>query len=120
MIPSTNIVNTEESNNINTSKTYLINFNKESLQGKIDELEAVKQAAYMILSTEKGAYTMYPLDYGTSLEKYIGKSYDYVTGDIDREIKEYLKIKAIKENTTVSAIITKIVVEMMSNDKGAK
>ena len=39
---------------------------------------------------------------------------------VDREIKEYLKIKAIKENTTVSAIITKIVVEMMSNDKGAK
>lgn len=90
MIPTTRLVNVEENQNINTSKTFLINFNKESLQGKIDQLEAVKQAAYMILSTEKGAYTMYPLDYGTSLEKYIGTSYDYVTGDIGREIKESL------------------------------
>ena len=39
---------------------------------------------------------------------------------IDREIKEYLKIKAIKENTTVSAIITKIVEEMMSSNKRRK
>lgn len=39
---------------------------------------------------------------------------------VDREIKEYLKIKAIKENTTVSAIITEIVEKMMSSDKGGK
>lgn len=39
---------------------------------------------------------------------------------VDKEIKEYLKIKAVKENTTVSAIITEIVEKMMLNDKGAK
>ena len=39
---------------------------------------------------------------------------------VDREIKEYLKIKAIKENTTVSAIITEIVEKMMSSDKRRK
>ena len=39
---------------------------------------------------------------------------------VDREIKEYLKIKAIKENTTESAMITEVVEKMMLNDKGAK
>ena len=39
---------------------------------------------------------------------------------VDKEIKEYLKIKAVKENTTVSAIITELVEKMMSSDKGGK
>lgn len=90
MIPKNNIIDLNNVNNIETSKTYYINFGKEKIQNKIDELEAVKQAVYMILSTEKNAYTMYPLGYGTSLEKYIGKPYEYIIGDIDREIKESL------------------------------
>ena len=34
--------------------------------------------------------------------------------------EKLLKIKAVKENTTVSAIITEIVEKMMSSDKGGK
>lgn len=37
---------------------------------------------------------------------------------LDKEIKQYLKIKAVKENTSVSAIITKIVEDMINEDKG--
>ena len=39
---------------------------------------------------------------------------------VNPELKEYLKIKAIKENTTVSAIITEIVEKMMQEDKEKK
>ena len=39
---------------------------------------------------------------------------------LDKEIKQYLKIKAIKENTTVSAIITKIIEDIIKKDKEKK
>ena len=39
---------------------------------------------------------------------------------LDPGLKEYLKIKAIKENTTVSAIITKIIEDIIKKDKEKK
>lgn len=80
----TNVVNNA------SSKTYYINFDERKIQSEIDGLEAVKQAVYMILNTEKESYVIYPFDYGISLEKYIGKPHDYVIADIGREIKESL------------------------------
>ncbi len=80
----TNVVNNA------SSKTYYINFDERKIQSEIDGLEAVKQAVYMILNTEKESYVIYPFDYGISLEKYIGKPHDYVIADIEREIKESL------------------------------
>lgn len=90
MIPSTNVINIQANNELTTSKTYLINFGKESIQGNIDGLEAVKQAIYMILSTERGAYSIYDLNYGVDLEKYIGRPFDYIEGDAGREIRDAL------------------------------
>lgn len=90
MIPERKKTEINEINKIETSKTYLINFDKEKIQNKIDGIEAIKQAVKMILSTERSSYTIYPLDYGVTLEKYIGQPLDYIEGDIDREIKESL------------------------------
>lgn len=73
-----------------TSETYYINFEKNEIQGKINGLDAVAQAIYMILNIEKQSYTIYPLDFGVNLEKYIGQPHDYVIADIEREIKEAL------------------------------
>ena len=39
---------------------------------------------------------------------------------LDKEIKQYLKIKAVKENTSVSNLITKIAKKMMEEDKVKK
>lgn len=90
MIPTNNQINTEQTNKLETSKTYLINFNNEKIQNKIDGLQAIEQAVKMILSTERSSFTIYPLEYGVALEKYIGQPLDYVEGDVDREIKESL------------------------------
>lgn len=73
-----------------STKTDLINFKKERIQQNIDNKEAVKQAIYMRLNTERGAFVIYPTDYGTNLQKYIGKPRGYVLGDVGREIKESL------------------------------
>lgn len=71
-------------------KTYYLNFDKNRIQGYIKELEAVKQSIICMLETERYAYLIHTWQYGASLEQYIGQSYDYVTADIGREIKETL------------------------------
>lgn len=90
MTPTLNIPTIKENINIQTSKTYLINFGVDKIQNKIDGLTAIKQAVFMILSTQRGGFSIYPLDYGTNLNQYIGKEINYIKGDIGREIKESL------------------------------
>lgn len=88
MIPNKNYIT--ETTEVIPSNTYFINFSVKEIQNKITGLNAIKQAIYMMLNTEKKAFTIYPLDYGVSFEKYIGQHYDFITGDAPREIKESL------------------------------
>lgn len=90
MIPSLSIPENNKSNTLETSKTYLINFNKDRIQNKIDGLEAVKQSIFMMLNTQKQAFSIYPLNYGVDLNRYVGKDKNYIIGDLPREIKESL------------------------------
>lgn len=73
-----------------SDKTFLLNFEDKRIQGNIKELEAVKQSIICMLETERYAYLIHTWQYGASIEQYIGQSYDYVTADIGREIKETL------------------------------
>lgn len=73
-----------------SDKTFLLNFENNRIQGNIKELEAVKQSIICMLETERYAYLIHTWQYGASIEQYIGQSYDYVTADIGREIKETL------------------------------
>lgn len=73
-----------------SDKTFLLNFDNKRIQGNIKELEAVKQSIICMLETERYAYLIHTWQYGASIEQYIGQSYDYVTADIGREIKETL------------------------------
>lgn len=73
-----------------SDKTFLLNFENKRIQGNIKELEAVKQSIICMLETERYAYLIHTWQYGASIEQYIGQSYDYVTADIGREIKETL------------------------------
>lgn len=72
------------------TKTHKINFATLKIQGYIDDLEAIKQAIYMILNTEKGAYNIYPLSYGVNLEQFVGAETLFVKSEIENEIKEGL------------------------------
>ncbi len=70
------------------SKTYKMTESK--LQGFIDELKALKQAIYKILSTEKYEYPIYSFYYGIELESLIGKDKDYVKIELKRRVRECL------------------------------
>lgn len=89
MIPKSSIdveITPEES--IETSKTYKTTCNK--IQGFTDNLEALKQAIYKVLNTEKYEYPIYSFSYGIELESLIGKDPIYVQIELKRRIRECL------------------------------
>ena len=83
------------------SKTYKINLEEKRIIGKVDGLEAVKQAVYKILHTERFSCLIYSWDYGVEFDQLIGKDYEFIVGDLQRRIEEALlqddRIKAIED-----------------------
>ncbi len=71
-----------------TNTTYKIADNK--IQGKVDGLEALQQAIYKVLNTEKYEYPVYSFSYGIELESLIGKEIAYVKVELKRRIRECL------------------------------
>jgi len=89
MIPKSSInieLSLEES--IETSRTYKITGNK--IQGYTDGLEALKQAIYKVLNTERYEYPIYSFNYGIELENLLGKDPVYVQIELKRRIRECL------------------------------
>lgn len=72
------------------SRTFRINSEKQNIRGYIDEMEAVKQAVYKILSTERYQYIMYSGDYGIELLDLFGEPASYVCPELERRISEAL------------------------------
>ncbi len=72
------------------SKTFWINNEKQIIRGYVDELEAVKQAIYKILLTERYQYVMYSGDYGIELIDLYGQPASYVCPELERRISEAL------------------------------
>ena len=58
--------------------------------GAIDGIEALRQAIYHILSTERYAYAIYDEDYGVELEKYKGRSFAYLETTIQTTLRDAL------------------------------
>ena len=89
MIPQRTInveLATEET--IETSRTYKITGNR--IQGYTDGLDALKQAIYKVLNTERYEYPIYSFNYGIELENLIGKDPVYVQIELKRRIRECL------------------------------
>ncbi len=72
------------------SETFRMNSKKQNICGYTDELEAVKQAVYKILSTERYQYVMYSGDYGIELLDLYGQPASYVCPELERRISEAL------------------------------
>ena len=72
------------------SYTYLIDFERGRVVGMADGLEAVKQAAFMILNTQRFKHVIFSWDYGTELGELIGKGRAAVESDYKRIITEAL------------------------------
>ena len=90
MIPVHNIeIDDEEfEEEIEPSYTYAIN--EDRISGYIDEKEAIKQAIYLIINTERFEYIIYSWDYGIELQDLIGESISYVKSEVKRRITEAL------------------------------
>lgn len=73
---------------IEPSYTYAIHEDK--ISGYIDEKEAIKQAIYLIINTERFEYIIYSWDYGIELQDLIGETISYVKSEAKRRITEAL------------------------------
>ena len=91
------------------SKTYKLIVKEDKndrIIGYIDNLEAVKQAIYHILSVERYSYDIYSDNYGIELEQYTGRGIDYLKASIENTLQEALLIDLRIINVTVTDIIT--------------
>ena len=72
------------------SLTYALNLETNRIHGKTDGLEAVRQAVYLILCTERYQYLIYSWNYGAELAQLIGQPIALVLPEIERCVKEAL------------------------------
>lgn len=75
---------------VQPSYTYRLDIDKGRITGMTDEREALLQAVYLILSTERYMYVIYSRRYGVELSEIIGKDRDYAICEIKRCISESL------------------------------
>ena len=90
------------------SRDYKSNQNDKRISGIVEDLEAVKQAIYFMLNTERYQYLIYSWDYGVELSDLFGQPYSYVVPEIERRVTECLmQDDRIKEVNNFSVEKTK-------------
>ena len=70
------------------NKTYQLSETK--IEGFVDELAALKQTIYKVLSTESYEYPIYSFSYGVAWQQLIGEDPPYVRAEMKRMIQETL------------------------------
>ena len=91
MIPSINGFLTENFEiKEQPTHTYKINVTDNAIRGYTDNLEAMKQAIYKILLTERYQYVMYSWNYGIELIDLFGEPVSYICPELERRITEAL------------------------------
>lgn len=90
MIPQFNFKVTELEDANTISLTYGLDLKNKRIVRKIDDIEAMEQAIFKILSTERQAHVIYDDSYGVELERFIGKDIDFIKSDVERTISEAL------------------------------
>lgn len=86
MLPDYNFENTEIDIKTQPSKTYFLDVENNRIYSYCDGIEAVKQAVYKILNTERYNYLIYDYNYGVELKELFGKPVSYVLA----RVKEYV------------------------------
>ncbi|MDO4754446.1 MAG: DUF2634 domain-containing protein [Bacillota bacterium] len=74
------------------SRTYRLSDEPKSGSGYVDGIEAVIQAIYKILNTERYKYTIYSWNYGIELLDLFGEPMSYVISEIETRIREALLV----------------------------
>jgi hypothetical protein len=89
------------------SKTYKMT--DKQIAGYVDDIDAIKQAVYHILSIERYAYAIYDDNYGVEFEKYIGQGFHFLKSTIQDTLKEALLQDDRIENVEVTNVTEEIV-----------
>ena len=90
MIPSGTLAEQDFEEQEQPDRTYRIDSENGRISGNTDGIEAVKQAVYKIISTERYQYIMYSWDYGIELNDLYGEPVSYVCPELERRITEAL------------------------------
>lgn len=92
MIPKTDdiLLNNIEEVTEQTSKTYCLNIEKNTISNFCDGIEAMKQTIYCILNTERFEHLIYSWNYGIELKHLIGENTAYAIVELERVITEAL------------------------------
>lgn len=91
MVPKTETLIIEDFDVVvQPSKTYALNAVKKRIVNKTDDIDAVKQAIYLILSIERYRYVIYSWNYGVELEDLFGRERYYVIPQLEKRITEAL------------------------------
>lgn len=73
------------------------------VNGKVDGIDAVKQAIYHILKTERFMNPIYDDNYGVELEQFIGADYGFIVANIENALSDALtqddRIKSVIVNS---------------------
>lgn len=72
------------------SKTYKMNSENQTIAKHTDGLDAIKQAVYKILNTERYQYVIYSWNYGIELQDLFGMPLPYVYPELKRRMTEAL------------------------------
>lgn len=74
------------------SQTYGMDLNGDCVRGWVDGREAVKQAVFRILQTERYQYVIYPWWYGIETLDLYGEPVNRVCAELERRIREALTV----------------------------
>lgn len=96
MIPQNDGLNTDIKIIERPSKTYKMDLENNIIVGYTDNLEAMRQAVYKIIRTERYKYIIYSWDYGIELEDLFGMPVSYCIPEIERRI-----IEALEQDTRI-------------------
>lgn len=107
------------------SLTYQLNLQKSNIKGKIDDIEALKQAIYKILITNRYTYAIYNWNYGVEFQDFIGQDKSIAKSQIPNGIQEALSIDSriisvhdfiFKETEDKGALVVQFVVTSIFGD----
>ena len=92
MIPNTTIIDNDIGFEevVQPSKTYKLDFEKNRISGSIDGLEAVRQAIFKVINTERYEYVIYSWNYGIELQDLFGQPKELVYPELKRRFTEAL------------------------------
>lgn len=74
----------------NATNTYFLQYDKNRIYGKVDNLDAMRQLVYIILNTERYKYLIYDWNFGVELDGLIGEPKNYVLPELEKRISDAL------------------------------